>query len=251
VRTHADREGELLGEYTASPINPEARARAEAWQGTYLSMPERQCIMFTSHYVDRGPHPLRITSEMDPISGRLISVGMSGSIDRMPRTIWLDGRPHPSPLARHTAAGFSTGVWQGHALVVTTSHLAEGILTRNGVPSSDQATMREYVVRHGDRLTIATILYDPVYLEEPYLRSQTWVLDPAMQVVPEPCEPTVEVVRAPGEVPHHLPGTNPDLGEFAEKYRLPPDGARGGAATLYPEYRKRMRTEGAPSGGAR
>ena len=251
VRIHEDLEGELLGDYTGLPINDEARARADAYQGAYLSMPDRQCIMFTTHYIVRGPQSLRITSDIDPISGRVVAVGMSGAIDRMPRTIWLDGRPHPSPLARHTAAGFSTGVWQGDTLLVTTTHLAEGVLTRNGVPSSDQATIREYIVRHGDRLTIAMILYDPVYLEEPYLRSQTWVLDPAMQVVPEPCEPTVEVPRAAGEVPHHLPGTNPDLRDVADKYKLPLEGVRGGAATLYPEFRKRARTERPAPAGAR
>lgn len=245
VRIHEDLEGESLGDYTGLPINDEARARADAWDAAYLSMPERQCIMFTSHYMVRGPHSLTITSEMDPISGRVVAYRITGAIDRLPRTIWMDGRSHPSPLARHTAGGFSTGVWQGDTLVVTTTHLAEGILSRNGVPSSDQARMREYVVRHGDRLTVAAILYDPVYLEEPYLRSQTWVLDPGMLWVPEPCEPTVEVVRPPGYVPHHLPGTNPYLGEAAEQFNLPLDAVRGGAATLYPEYSQRLRTENA------
>lgn len=242
VRLHEDLEGEILGDYTGLPINDEARARADAWTASYLSMPERQCIMFTSHYLVRGPHPQRITSEIDPISGRVIAYRMAGSIDRMPRTIWMDGRPHPSPLARHTAAGFSTGIWQADTLVVTTTHLAEGVLTRNGVPSSDQASIREYIVRHGDLLTITMILYDPIYLEEPYLRSQMWVYDPATLVVPEPCEPTVEIFRPSGEVPHHLPGTNPYLTEMAERYDLPPDAVRGGAETLYPEYRKQIRT---------
>jgi hypothetical protein len=250
-RVHEDLEGELLGDYTGLPINDEARARADAYSGSYLSMPERQCIMFTTHYVVRQPHPLRIDANTDPISGQVTTFSMSGTIDRVPRTIWMDGRPHPSPLARHTAAGFSTGIWQGDTLVVTTTHLAEGILTRNGVPSSDQASIREYIVRHGDRLTITMILYDPVYLEEPYLRSQTWVLDPATVVVPEPCEPAVEVARPAGEVPHYLPGTNPNLTEMADRYGLPPDAVRGGAETLYPEYRKRIRTEGTSSGDER
>jgi hypothetical protein len=87
------------------------------------------------------------------------------------------------------------------------------------------------------------ILYDPVYLEEPYLRSQTWVLDPTTLVVPEPCEPALEFARPPGDVPHYLPGTNPHLSEMADRYNLPPDAVRGGAETLYPEYRKRSQAE--------
>ena len=105
---------------------------------------------------------------------------MSGAVDRNPRTIWMDGRPHPSPLARHTAAGFSTGTWQGEALLVTTTHLTEGVLSHNGVPSSNQATIREYIVRRGDHLMITMIVYDPIYLEEPYSgagRGST-ILDP-------------------------------------------------------------------------
>jgi hypothetical protein len=251
ARIHEDLEGELLGDYTGLPINDEARARADAWQQARQAMSERQCIMFTSHYVVRGPQSLQITSETDPISGRVIALRMTGAIDRVPRTIWIDGRAHPSPLARHTPAGFSTGVWQGDRLLVTTTHLAEGVLSRNGVPSSDQATIREYLVRHGDRLTIVMVLYDPIYLEEPYLRSQTWVLDPAVQVMPEPCEPAVEILRAPGDVPHYLPGTNPYLADMARKFNLPVDAVRGGAAILYPEYRRRMRTENPPSPAAR
>jgi hypothetical protein len=251
ARIHEDLEGELLGDYTGLPINDEARARADAWQQARQAMSERQCIMFTSHYVVRGPQSLQITPETDPISGRVIALRMTGAIDRVPRTIWIDGRAHPSPLARHTPAGFSTGAWQGDRLLVTTTHLAEGVLSRNGVPSSDQATIREYLVRHGDRLTIVMVLYDPIYLEEPYLRSQTWVLDPTVQVLPEPCEPAVEILRAPGDVPHYLPGTNPYLADMARKFNLPVDAVRGGAAILYPEYRKRMRTDNPPSPAAR
>jgi hypothetical protein len=38
-------------------------------------------------------------------------------------------------------------------------------------------------------------------------------------------------------VPHHLPGTNTFLGEFPAKYGIPAEAARGGADTMYPEYR--------------
>ena len=175
ARNHEDLEGMLPGDYAGLPINDEARARADAFTLSYLALPERQCIMYTSHYVVRGPQSLQISSEIDPISGRVVAWRTSGAVDRNPRTIWMDGRPHPSPLARHTAAGFSTGTWQGEALLVTTTHLTEGVLSHNGVPSSNQATIREYIVRRGDHLMITMIVYDPIYLEEPYLRSRTWV----------------------------------------------------------------------------
>ena len=39
---------------------------------------------------------------------------------------------------------------------------------------------------------------------------------------------------------HHLPGANPYLTEFAGRHGLPVDAARGGAATMYPEYLARI-----------
>jgi glyoxylase-like metal-dependent hydrolase (beta-lactamase superfamily II) len=53
---------------------------------------------------------------------------------------------------------------------------------------------------------------------------------------PYPCYPTVEVPREKGEVPHHLPGENPFIGEFAKKHNLPQNGVRGGAETALPEF---------------
>ena len=61
-------------------------------------------------------------------------------------------------------------------------------------------------------------------------------------MLPEPCEPQVEIPRSPGEVPHYLPGANPYLAEFPKLYNLPLEAARGGARTTYPEYGKALRS---------
>ena len=45
-------------------------------------------------------------------------------------------------------------------------------------------------------------------------------------------------------MPHHLPGQNPYLREFADWYGLPFEATRGGAETLYPEYRETIRSQG-------
>jgi cyclase len=50
-----------------------------------------------------------------------------------------------------------------------------------------------------------------------------------------------EVVRPEGLVPHHLPGPTPFLSEFAQRFGLPVEATRGGAETMYPEYRAAMR----------
>jgi glyoxylase-like metal-dependent hydrolase (beta-lactamase superfamily II) len=80
------------------------------------------------------------------------------------------------------------------------------------------------------------MIEDPNYLTEPLIKTSGFQLvqNPAMQ--PYPCYPTVEVPREKGEVPHHLPGENPFLNEYAKKHNLPENAMRGGAETALPEY---------------
>ncbi len=229
------------GQYVGFPMNDEARARADAWMASYQSLPERQCIMYTSFYMVKGPQGFQMTSELHPISGKVIAWKMSGAIDRTPRTIWMDGRAHPSEYDLHTSSGFSTGEWRGDMLIVHTTHLTDGMLALTGEPTSSQATIDEFITRHGTNLTITMVLHDPVYLEEPYISSKMFVLDAATRMLPEPCEPVVEISRPVGQVPNYLPGANPALREAADIYRVPQEANRGGAATLYPEYRKRLK----------
>ena len=114
------------------------------------------------------------------------------------RTIYMDGRARPSPNAQHSWQGFSTGEWEGDMLKVTTTHLKEGWLRRNGVPRSEKATLVEYFIRHGDYLTLVTVVKDPVYLTEPFVRTSNWVADPGFQLSPFSCIPTVEIERPRG-----------------------------------------------------
>ena len=238
--------GPHIGDYTGLPINDEARAIADAYQVSMQNMPERQCILYTSQYIVMGPQNLRIQQELDPITGGVVAYQLSGTVDRAPHTIWMDDRPHPSANAPHTPGGFSTGRWEGRMLTVTTTHLKTGLVWRNGVPHSDQATIVEHYIRHENMLTVTMILTDPIYWEEPFIRSATFELDANTRVLPEPCEPQVEIPRSPGEVPHYLPGTNPYLMEFPKLYNLPAEAARGGAVTTYPEYGKKLRATYTP-----
>ena len=79
-------------------------------------------------------------------------------------------------------------------------------------------------------------------LTEPFIRTTDFVYAPQQQMAPWPCEPVDEVDRPPGVIPHHLPGTNTFLNEFPAKYGIPPQAARGGAETMYPEYMLKMKT---------
>jgi hypothetical protein len=65
-------------------------------------------------------------------------------------------------------------------------------------------------------------------------------VDPGQRVLANPCEYGGESTYEPGTVPAYLPGTNPFLNEFADRWGLPRSGPRGGAATMYPEFRLKM-----------
>ena len=92
---------------------------------------------------------MRIIKEIDPVSRQLTAYHFQW-VRSLDRPIYLDGRPHPPEYAPHTWSGFSTGRYEGDVLVITTTHLKESYLQRNGVPYSDQTTMTEYVMRDGD-----------------------------------------------------------------------------------------------------
>jgi glyoxylase-like metal-dependent hydrolase (beta-lactamase superfamily II) len=242
LRAHEDEQdrgpGPDLGDYTGLPINDAARLFADSWDASRLTLQEHQCRVHVAPYIYHGPLNLRIWEEKDPLTQQVVAIKHYISTYEQTRTIWMDGRPHPSPFAPHTFMGFSTGRWEGHQLVVTTTHLKQGWLRRNGVPESDQTTMVERFIRHDRHLTHVAIITDPVYLAEPLVRTTDFVLAAEDNLSwLWPCEYVEEIAGRPkGEVPHHLPGENPFLGEFPSRVRLPAAPARGGPETIYPEY---------------
>ena len=233
--------GPELGDYTGLPLTEAGRLRADSWDADRISVvQEYQCRPHSSDYSLRGLAPLRIWADYDPATQRIVAFRTHIGAYENKRIIYLDGRPRPSEYAPHTFQGFSTGVWEGNMLTVTTTHLKPNYLRRNGVARSAKATFVEHWVLHGNYLTITHIVDDPVMLTEPLVRSQSWFLDPGQRAGLFPCEYLPEVPAPEGTVPHYLPGTNPWLKEIVDWYALPAEAVRGGAETLYPEYRAKM-----------
>jgi hypothetical protein len=241
--------GPELGDFLGIPINEAARLRATAWDASIQTLPEWQCRPHSADYIWRGPSNLRISKEVDPVS-REITAFHAEWLRSVDRPIYLDGRPHPPENALHTWAGFSTGKWEGDTLVITTTHLKEGYLRRNGLPRSDKATLSERWIRNGDFLTVMTIIYDPVYLTEPFVRTTDYELNVHQNIPPYPCGVVQEIDRAKGQVPHFLPGTNPYMTEFAVRFKIPVEATRGGAETMYPDFRVKMRSMPVPTAAA-
>ncbi len=234
--------GPELVNFAGLPINAGAREFALSWDASRLTVPEHQCQVHVASYIYRGPLQLRIWEERDPQSQRVIAIRQYIQNYEQNRTIWMDGRPHPPEGAAHTWMGFSTGKWEGNILTVYTTHMKEGWVRRNGLPVSDQATLVEHFIRHGNIFTHVSIVTDPNYLTEPLIKTQDF-----NQVIPEgqnwvyPCSPVVEIERPRGAVPHYLPGENPFLHEYADKFNIPLEAALGGAETMYPEYQAKLK----------
>jgi glyoxylase-like metal-dependent hydrolase (beta-lactamase superfamily II) len=238
------RGGVRLGDYTGLPLNEAGWRKGQSWNESARSTFERQCIPHVVTYAMRGPATIRFIKVIDPVSGDLPAYYLQGSYGR-PRTIWMDGRERPSDLAPHTWGGFSTGTWERNTLVVETTHIKTGWLLRNGAPTSDLATMREYFTRYGNYLLVTTIVNDPVYLEEPFIRTTNFVLSlPSNADAWGNCGPAQIVDelggRAKGSVPHYLPGDVAHVQEFLNLSGVPAEAARGGAATTYPEYMAKL-----------
>ena len=234
--------GPSLVEFLGLPINDQARQWGLAYRPGRLSLLEHQCQVHVVHYIHRGPFAARIWEERDPVTHELIAIHEAINTYEQHRTIWMDGRPHPSPNAPHTWMGFSTGVWDGNKLTITTTHIKQGWFRRENIPSSDESTTIEHWVRNGNVWTHVSVTEDPVYLTEPLIKSTDFTLNASTNFNPFwPCEYVEEGERPAGEVPSYLPGENPWVAEYAATHNLPQEVMLGGAETMYPEYRARMK----------
>jgi hypothetical protein len=122
-------------DYLGLPLNDEGRARSLAYSTSALSLPERQCLYYPPQYVVIGPQGIRIWSDIDPNTAAVRAWNISAAIDRAVITIWMDGRPRPPDDAVHPFSGFTTGAWEGNTLTTYTTHVKEGFLRRNGMPT--------------------------------------------------------------------------------------------------------------------
>src|SRR5207253_3530099 len=79
ARNHEVLSGDGLPvDFTGLPLNEEGRIRALSYSESQLSMVERQCQGWPAFYLVQGPFGLRISSEIDPLKGIVISYTIGG-----------------------------------------------------------------------------------------------------------------------------------------------------------------------------
>jgi len=227
-------------DYLGVPFNEAGRLRSDTTAESLWGTPQFQCRPHSAPHQWRGLGGARILSELDPLdrSVRAYHVQFWRSLDR---PIFMDGREHPPAWAPHTWTGFSTGHWEGNTLVVKTTHLKDGFLRRGGPQTSDMLTMSEYLTRHDDILSIVQVTDDPVYMDEPFVQSQTYLDHPVSRVNMEICNAGT-FAESGGTNPHFVPHLLPDRELFINEWLpeeswVPYEAIRGGVKTVYPEYR--------------
>jgi len=87
---------------------------------------------------------------------------------------------------------------------------------------------------------------DPIYLTEPYILTRSYMLTAVpVDTAGPPCITGDEGVES-GTVPHYLPGKNPFIYEMTRIYNIPREAAMGGAETMYPEFRDKIKEKFTP-----
>jgi len=227
-------------DFLGIPLNEAGKAWTLSHDESQLSEPERQCAFYTPPYHAFGFGPLNIWREDEYATGLVLAWVIGGFQDFKPQVMWMDGRPHPGKYAPHRIEGFTTGVWENDVLVTTTTHMTQGLLHRRA-PHSDRATLTMRFSRHENILSLTGRIDDPIYLTEPLYVSKEWTLgaNQTNRAVP-PCTVTFEGVPS-GQVQRYLPGQNPNIDEMTKMWGIPVEAVMGGAETMYPEYRKKLK----------
>ena len=232
-----------LGDYLGIPFNEAGRMRADTSAESIWGTPEYSCRPHSAPHQWRGFGGVRILKEQDPLTRdiKAYHIQFMRSLDW---PVYMDGRPHPPAWAPHTWTGFSTGQWIGNTLKITTTHLKDGYIRRGGPQTSDVYSQTDYLTRHGDILTILTVTDDPIYLDEPFVQSTTYVYDTTGTTVTEVCNGSAFAENGGTDrhhVPHFLPGQNTALTDWLKVENwVPVEPTRGGSKTLYPEYKSTL-----------
>ena len=232
-----------LGDYLGIPFNEAGRMRADTSAESIWGTPEYSCRPHSAPHQWRGLGGVRILKEQDPLTRdiKAYHIQFMRSLDW---PVYMDGRPHPPAWAPHTWTGFSTGQWIGNTLKITTTHLKDGYIRRGGPQTSDVYSQTDYLTRHGDILTILTVTDDPIYLDEPFVQSTTYVYDINGTTATEICNGSAFAENGGTDrhhVPHFLPGQNTALTDWLKVENwVPVEPTRGGSKTLYPEYKSTL-----------
>jgi hypothetical protein len=212
------------GDYASVPVNNDGRRVADTWDlardeasgnackpfgiGNIMRMPGRLHTTWQDdetlklefdagtqtrllHFTGAAPASTEATWQGYSVANWEVA-GPSGELDR-----------NGIPVGGGRAEG-REGAPRGGSLKVVTTHMREGYLRKNGVPYSADSVVTEYFDRVGPEpngdviLLVRTVVEDPKYLQEPFITSTHFKVDPngAARWNPTPCKIDPPVVPA-------------------------------------------------------
>ena len=111
---------------------------------------------------------------------------------RVPITRALAAKDAPYAAREYPHLGQSVGQYDGETLVVETAGQGAGVLDTLGVPGlyqSDQMRTVERFIPNGDRMQIVVTHYDPVYFEQPFTVTFSYLRLPGGKIESWDCKP--------------------------------------------------------------
>ena len=180
------------------PVNQEGRRVAQEWDPAKDAAAGEACKAYGPVGIMRLPGRLHIVRQ-DPNTLKI-------EIDTGTQTRLLHFGEGQAPAGEPPSLqGYSTAQWElsggrgapgqpryGQLKVVTTK-MRPGYLRKNGVPYSANAVLTEYLAHLTDDdgtryLTVTTMLEDPTYLQQPWVRTSQFRYQPdAKSWNPTPC----------------------------------------------------------------
>ena len=151
------------------------RRRAVATRGMTQACPP--CIRCEA----RGPISASAKCAIRCRNSSSRSASLACSAARTARSGWTGARIRP-PFAEYTWDGFSTGTFHDGRLTVTTTHMKMGVLQKVGVNASPYSRADGRVLPARRSPHEVSVVEDPIYLEEPLVRSQSWMRNPNQNV---------------------------------------------------------------------
>jgi hypothetical protein len=237
-------EGPFTDDFVGMPLNAAGRALAQSYSADMLAEPERVCQLYDQWHYSNSVFNIRIWPITGGSTGDILAWKVQPTEDNGAMTIWMDGRSPPSPYADHSRGAFTTGHWKGDMLIAYTTGMKRAPARDNGAFHSDESTMMSTFIPHDDMLTVVYVLHDPVYMTQPYVYSRAYdrsVERPVGTSFP-PCIVNYEGTPE-GAVPFFLPGKNDLLSQMMDFFHVPEYASEGGAETMYPEFRDRLKAQ--------
>jgi len=162
------------------PMTDAARAALAAYD-PITDNPTANCRLKGMPTIMEQPYPLEFVAQGQDIVLRLEEYDTTRTIHMTPDASTTDPKPH--------RLGYSTGLWMGPTLIVTTTAINYGYFNQTGIPLTDAAEIVERFTpsEDGSRMDYTMTITDSAIFTEPVELEKYWLYIPGVTVEPYRC----------------------------------------------------------------